>query len=93
LKRWNLTLSNKLVELTGRTLQPEPIQSHSRGYNGGEEADWTIHLRSLPMFTSAIVKHWVILAPKNCCREVYIFAQTLARAAKGMNFILPKPTM
>ncbi|KAL5239162.1 hypothetical protein ACI65C_006572 [Semiaphis heraclei] len=93
LKRWNLTLSNKLVELTARTLQPEPIQSRSKGYNGGEEADWTKQLRALPMFTSAMVKHWVILAPKDCCREVEAFVQTLAKAAQGMTFILPKPAI
>jgi len=81
------------VELTARTLQPEPIQSRSRGYHGGEEADWTKHLCALPMFTSAMVKHWVILAPKDCCQEVYVFAQTLAKAAQGMAFILPKPAM
>ncbi|KAL5239075.1 hypothetical protein ACI65C_006486 [Semiaphis heraclei] len=93
LKRWNLTLSNKLVELTARTLQPEPIQSRSKGYNGGEEADWTKNLRALPMFTSAMVKHWVILAPKDFCREVEAFAQTLGKAAQGMTFILPKPAI
>jgi len=93
LKRWNLTLSNKLVELTGRTLQPEPLQSRSRGYNGGEEADWTKHLRSLPMFTSAIVKHWIILAPKDCCRKVEAFAQSLQKAAQEINFILLSPVM
>ncbi|XP_029341152.1 piwi-like protein Siwi [Acyrthosiphon pisum] len=93
LKRWNLTLSNKLVELTGRTLPPEPIQSRTNGYNGGEEADWTKNLRSLPMFTSAIMKHWVILAPRDCCREVDLFAQTLVKTAQGMNFTLPKPSI
>jgi len=86
-------LSNKLVELTARTLLPEPIQSRSKGYNGGVEADWTKHLRSLPMFTSAIVKHWVILAPKDCIRDVEAFAQTLAKAAQGMTFTLPRPAM
>jgi len=93
LKRWNLTLSNKLVEVTGRKLQPEPIKSRTKGYNGGEEADWTKHLRSLPMFTSASVKHWTILAPKDSCREVEAFAQNLAKAAQTMKFILPKPVM
>jgi len=47
-------LSNKLVELTARTLQPEPIQSRSRGYNDGDEADWTKPLRALPMLPSAM---------------------------------------
>jgi len=82
-----------LVELTGRTLQPEPIQSRTKSYNGGEEADWTKHLRSLPMFTSATVKKWVILAPKDCCREVEAFAQSLSKAAQGMTFVLPRPDM
>lgn len=86
-------MSNKLVDLTARTLPPEPIQSRSNRYNGGEEADWTRHLRSLPMFTSAIVKQWVILAPRNYCREVESFAQMLAKAAQGMSFSLPRPTM
>lgn len=93
LKRWNLTLSNRLVELTARTLPPEPIQSRTKGYNGGDEADWTKHLRALPMFTSAMVKNWVILTPKENCREVDAFAQSLARAAQGMTFLLPKPTI
>lgn len=93
MKRWNLTLSNRLVELTARTLPPEPIQSRTKGYNGGDEADWTKHLRALPMFTSAMVKHWVILTPRDNCREVDAFAQSLAKAAHGMTFLLPKPTM
>ncbi|XP_060844789.1 piwi-like protein Siwi [Rhopalosiphum padi] len=93
LKRWNLTLSNRLVELTGRTLPPEPILSRTRGYNGGNEADWTKHLRVLPMFTSAIVKHWVILAPRDCCREVDAFSQSLLKAAQGMTFTLPRPVI
>ncbi|XP_025207261.1 piwi-like protein Siwi isoform X1 [Melanaphis sacchari] len=93
LKNWNLTLSNRLVELTARTLQPETIQSRTNKYNGGNEADWTKCLRALPMFTSAIVKHWVILAPKENCREVDTFAQSLAKAAQGMSFILPRPAI
>jgi len=54
-----------LDELTDRTLQPEPIQSCFNGYNSVKEVDWTKHLRSLPMFTSATVNNWTILAPKD----------------------------
>jgi len=93
LKEWNLTLSNRLVELTARTLPPEPILSRTRGYNGGNETDWTRHLRALPMFTSAIVKHWVILAPRDCCKEVDACAQSFLKAAQGITFTLSRPVM
>jgi len=45
------------------------------------------------MFTSATVKNWAILVPKDYCREVEAFAQSLAKAAQGMTFILPRPAM
>jgi len=93
LKRWNLTLSNGLVDVRGRVLPPEPIKSNTKGYDGGSEADWTKHLRSLPMFTCAVVKNWVILTPKDYFKEVELFATTLAQAAQGMSFRLPKPLM
>jgi len=67
------------VELTARALQLESIQSHSNGYNGGDETDWTKQLRALLISTHAMVKLWVILTPKNCFREVDVFAQTLAK--------------
>jgi len=39
------------------------------------------------------MKHWVILAPKDCYQEVEAFAQTLIKVAQGMTFALPKPAM
>lgn len=90
---WNLKLKNSLVEVRGRVLPPEPIKSHTKGYDGGPEADWTKYLRALPMFTCAVMKTWVILTPQDSVREVNIFAQTLAKAAQGMSFTLPQPIM
>jgi len=51
------------------------------------------HIRALPMLTSMMTKHWVILAPKDCCREVDAFAQTLEKVAQEMTYSLPKPAM
>lgn len=93
MKRWNLTLSNKLVDVPGRILPLEQIKSNSKPYDGGFEADWTRHLRALPMFTCATMKSWVILTPQDCARDVQAFAQSLFKAAQGMSFVLPQPIM
>lgn len=93
LKRWNLTLSNSLVDVPGRILPLEKIKSNTKVYDGGYEADWTKHLRALPMFTCAIMKTWVILTPQDFLRDVQSFATSLSKAAQGMSFILPPPIM
>lgn len=93
LQRWNLILSNDLVNVPGRVLPAEKIKSNTKVYDGGFEADWTRHLRALPMFTCAMMKTWVILTPQDCFRDVQNFAGTLAKAAQGMSFTLPAPIM
>lgn len=92
-KRWNLTLTNKLVDVPGRVLSAEKIKSNTKMYDGGYEADWTKYLRALPMFTCAVMKTWVILTPQDCFRDVQNFSGTLAKAAQGMSFMLPPPIM
>jgi hypothetical protein len=68
----------------------EQIINESDRYNGGGLSK---HLRALPMVTSEIAKHFVILVTKDCCQEVDVFVQSLARAAQGNKFLLPKPVM
>lgn len=93
LKSWNLTLSNKLADVPGRVLPAETIKSNTRSYDGGHEADWTRHLRALPMFTCAAMKNWCILVPQDGSRDVQSFVQSLGKAAQGMSFSLPRPNM
>ncbi|XP_050528664.1 piwi-like protein Siwi [Daktulosphaira vitifoliae] len=93
LKKWNLTLGKNLVELSGRVLPPEKIKSNTRDYDGALEADWTKQLRFLPMYTCALMKCWVIVAPQDCIRDVQPFAVNLAKAAQGMSFTLPRPIL
>jgi len=93
MKKWDLTLSNNLVSIRGRILPMENIKSIVRTYDGGCEADWTKHLRTLPMFICALPSNWFILAPQDCCSAVTLFANNLMRAATGMSFKLPQPTM
>ncbi|XP_026819609.1 uncharacterized protein LOC113558350 [Rhopalosiphum maidis] len=68
----------------------EQIINESNRYSG---AGLSKHLRALPMVTSEISKYLVILAAKDCCQEVDVFAQSLARAAQGIKFSLPKPVI
>lgn len=93
LKRWNLTLSNKLVDVPGRVLPIEQLKSNTKAYDAGIEADWTRYLRGLPMFTCASMKNWVIVTPQDNARDVQAFAQSLQKAAQGMSFSLPSPIM
>ncbi|XP_026816525.1 piwi-like protein Siwi [Rhopalosiphum maidis] len=93
LSKWNLTLNKKLMEVTGRILRPQKILCRSTKYNSGEEGDWTNKLQSVPMFTSAVVKHWVILTPRNFCEDVDVFTQNIIQAARNMSFYLPKPVL
>lgn len=88
-----MTLSNSLVDVPGRVLPLESIRSHIKEYNGGYEADWTKHLRTLPMFTCATVGLWAVLTPQDCINEVKAFTQSLGKAAQGMSFPLPTPIM
>lgn len=90
-KKWNLTLNTNLVEIPGRVLPFEPIRSNIKSYDGGYEADWTKHLRSLPMFTCASVAKWIILGPREYYNEIRTFSTNLQLTARGMSFILPQP--
>lgn len=94
LKRWDMELASKLVDIPGRILPPEYIIQGNQGrikYVVGSDVDWTRQLRSNQMLMSATCNTWVVLTPgfmKNECRE---FSQLLTRAAKGMSFNLPSP--
>lgn len=93
LNRWNLTLSNRLVEVPGRILPIEQLRSNTKAYDAGIEADWTRHLRNLPMYTCVSMRSWVIVTPQDNVRDCQAFASTLQKAAQGMSFSLPTPNM
>lgn len=93
LERWNLTLKNNLVELTGRVLPPEDIFDNTKKFNGGITADWTKHIRSSPMFSCASINCWVIITPYMYKADVKKFVGCLQTVTKGMSFRLPLPQM
>lgn len=90
---WNLSLGKNLINVTGRVLPKEPIFSNRTQYDSGPDADWTKHVRSLPMFISAVMGRWVIVAPQSNVNDVQTFAYTLKKVSDGMSFPLPRPEM
>lgn len=93
LTRWNLTLSNSLVEIPGRILKQETITSHTSNFISGSNADWTRHLRSFPLYACAEMKRWVVVTPAFCLNEVNSFLSTLKTVSRGLCFNIPRPEM
>ncbi|XP_001947590.2 piwi-like protein Siwi [Acyrthosiphon pisum] len=91
LKQWNLTLSNKLVTIPCHVLPQQSLQGKNYQFPAGNEANWTVHLCKLPMFTCAEIQRWVVLGPEENGAEVRQFTNTLLQVAKGMSFNLPQP--
>ncbi|XP_026813338.1 piwi-like protein Siwi isoform X2 [Rhopalosiphum maidis] len=93
LTQWNLTLSNKLITIPGRVLPQEMLYSgkNDSTYPAGINADWTAHLRSLPMYRHAEISNWVIVTPYMWSSDVGQFTNTLLRVANNMHFSLSRP--
>jgi len=76
-----------------RVLPMENIGCNVKVYNGGPTAEWTHHLKFLPMYTSVVVKHWVLLIPKEVEHDINSFVTNLQKVGNGMSFSLPQPQM
>lgn len=91
-----MTLDNTLVKVSSRVLPFESIYGkiESKKYDGGDTADWTRHVRSLPMFTCGNLSKWSFI----CCASlndsiINTFIQSLQNVSKSMNFFIPPPQM
>lgn len=93
LKKWNLTLSNSLVDVPGRIIKSQDIYNKNLQSLSGNTTDWTGNLRSSPMFMSATIKLWVILTPEKFYSYVIEFVKTLIKVANNMSFKVPTPNM
>ncbi|XP_026806338.1 piwi-like protein Siwi [Rhopalosiphum maidis] len=91
LNKWNLTLSNKLIQLNGRILKQEMIKGNQRECSYGHDANWTKNLHNLPMYRTVILKKWLVIFQSDNKSAVEEFVSTLRNVAKGLNFDLPQP--
>ncbi|XP_038111911.1 protein aubergine [Culex quinquefasciatus] len=94
-KIWQMELDRRLVELPGRMLPQELIffSPSAGGFPSGEQADWSIHFRNNPMFSTVRLNHWYLIVPNRANREASDFLGCLIQAARGMRFEIDQPEM
>jgi hypothetical protein len=93
LKNWNLEPGKNLVNINGRVLPPQKIACNTHQFSAGDRGDWSNALRNAPMYTSASIKRWAIVAPQNVMADVQKFLGSLKRVSDAMSFFLPRPDM
>lgn len=91
LVQWNLTLSNKLITVNARVLPEEILHGDKKQYPSGKNANWTLNMRSSPMFSRAQISCWVLVTPHQYSSNVGQFTNTLLEVAHGMGFNLQRP--
>ncbi|XP_025413439.1 piwi-like protein Siwi isoform X2 [Sipha flava] len=91
LKNWNLEPGKNLVNINGRVLPPQKIACNTHQFSAGDRGDWSNALRNAPMYTSASIKRWAIVAPQNVMADVQKFLGSLKRVSDAMSFFLPRP--
>ncbi|XP_060844955.1 piwi-like protein Siwi [Rhopalosiphum padi] len=91
LNKWNLTLSDKLVQLNGRILRQEMIKGNQSQCSYNYDADWSKEIQNLPMYRTVILKKWLVIFPSGNKSAVEEFISTLRNIAKKLNFDLPQP--
>lgn len=86
-------MGKDLIDVTGRVLKSPIINCNTPNvtYNGGTNADWSTRVKSLPMFSCAMTKSFVILCPNTFQSYIANFVQNLHSVARGMGFKLPEP--
>lgn len=96
LKRWDMKLAEKLIEIPGRVLPQEQILQGPGGrikYPTGADVDWTRNLRSNCMLSIGECRNWAVICPVNMKRDAGTFQEHLRKAAGGMSLNLPMPKL
>lgn len=89
IRRWDLEIADKLVELPARLLTPESLLAgENRSYSAGQEADWTRELRSVPMYSTTEMKRLAVITPSRLFDKTEEFMTCLQRAGGGMRWNL-----
>lgn len=89
-----MKLGSELINVTGRVLDTEKIRGHlAETYDGGFKADWTNHIRRLPMFVCSLMQQWVVFCPRTLESSIHRFIECIQKVAGGMSFSLPRPEM
>ncbi|EDW02946.1 protein piwi [Drosophila grimshawi] len=90
---WNMELSQNLVQVQGRVIEPQNIVFKSNKVCAGEQADWTRYFRDQQMFTTPKngLDRWAVIAPQRNLRDLRQLLENLNRVARGMGFQISSP--
>ncbi|XP_060882041.1 piwi-like protein Siwi [Metopolophium dirhodum] len=91
LNSWHLSLSRKLIRISGRILPPANLKCRNHIIPVGDQGNWTDQLKLLKMLKTPYVENWVVLAPSKYFSIVKQFVYNLMLIAKTMAFTLPEP--
>lgn len=89
LRKWDMELAERIIDLPGRILPRETIMQGAKGnvkFTVGEDADWTKSLRSNSMLTLGEIKVWVVVCVSNLKNDCIPFVKTLIDVARGNIF-------
>ncbi|XP_046741985.1 piwi-like protein Siwi [Diprion similis] len=92
LKDWNLSLSDKLIDIPGRIMPSEKIIfGREKKVDAGPEADWTRELRNVTMLSCGKMDNWALIVTSRAKRDVENFVSTLIQVSTKLGFKLPQP--
>ncbi|XP_049852397.1 LOW QUALITY PROTEIN: piwi-like protein Siwi [Schistocerca gregaria] len=86
LKQWNMSLSDELVTVPARVLDPEKIYLQKAQCTVGQKNDWTQEVKSRGLLSAPVLKKWGILCPNSQLRACKEFQFTLQKAAAAIDF-------
>jgi len=87
---WNMKFSPKLLELKGRTLQPETINLRTKISYNSSNADWTRELTK-GLFNPAHIVKWYMIYPDRDRDKTVNFLKCMRQVAPGLGVNLAEP--
>eukprot|EP00102_Acyrthosiphon_pisum_P022180 XP_016659390.1 PREDICTED: protein aubergine-like [Acyrthosiphon pisum] len=88
---WHLSISRKLIRISGRVLPSVNLRCLNHIIPVGDQGNWTDQLKRLKMSETPYVENWVVLAPSKYFSIVKQYVCKLRHIAETMAFTLPEP--
>lgn len=90
-EKYDVSLSDSLVEFQGRTLLPEKIKFGDKEVVMDQRSEWTHAFRKCELFTKKKLSNWFVVTPKKFDDKAKIFVNKMLEASRGMGFDMQPP--